>query len=76
MYASFYRLYRTFSILGQPSSSTSCCEPLLNILSLGSMFIATSRNALSRKGTRASRPQAIVDLFARKQSAVCRFLTR
>jgi hypothetical protein len=58
------------------------------------MFIATSKNALSRKGTRASRPQAIVDLsirisispdhidskrtylLARRQSEVCRFLTR
>ena len=56
----FRRMY--FSILGQPSASTSCADPLLNIFSLGSMFMATSRKALSRKGTRASRPQAIVDL--------------
>lgn len=52
----------TFSIFGQPSSSTSCSVPLLNILALGSMFIATSRKALSRNGTRASKPHAIVDL--------------
>ena len=28
--------------------------------------MATSRNALSRKGTRASSPQAMVDLYIRK----------
>lgn len=34
----------------------------------GSILIATSMNSLSKKGTRASRPQAEVDLFALKQS--------
>lgn len=53
---------RTFSIFGRPSLSTSCEEPLENIFSLASTFMATSRNALSKKGTRASRPHAIVDL--------------
>jgi hypothetical protein len=40
------------------------------------MDIATSRNDLSKNGTRASRPHAIVDLLARKQSEVWRFFTR
>ena len=38
------------------------------ILFSGSMFIATLMNSLSKNGTRASKPQANVDLFARKQS--------
>lgn len=48
----------------------------LHILSSGSICMATSRNLRSRKGTLASRPQAMVDLFALRQSEVCRFLTR
>src|SRR3546814_5055360 len=35
------------------------------------MRIATSRNSTSRNGTRASTPQAIIDLLARRQSYWC-----
>ena len=49
----------TFSIL-----------PSLNTFSSGSMLKATLRNVLSKNGTRASRPHAMVDLLARKQSEV------
>ena len=52
----------TFSIFGQPSASVSCSRPLLNIFEFGSTLMATSRKPLSKNGTRASRPQAIVDL--------------
>ena len=39
--------------------------PLLTsiIFSFGSIFMATSRKSASRNGTRASTPQAIVDLI-------------
>ena len=49
----------TFSIFGKPSLSVS---PFPNIFSLGSTDIATSKNLTSKNGTRASKPQAIVDL--------------
>jgi hypothetical protein len=56
------RSHNTFSIFGQPSSSVSCPAPLVKAFSFGSIFMATSRNSLSRNGTRASNPHAIVDL--------------
>ena len=40
----------------------------LHILASGLMRIATSTNSLSKNGTRASTPQAAIDLLARKQS--------
>ena len=46
--------------------------PLLpHILSFGLMRIATSKNFLSKNGTRASTPQAAIALFARAQSYIC-----
>ena len=44
------------------------CKKLHTILHSGSKSIATLMKFLSRNGTRASRPQAEVDLFALKQS--------
>mmetsp|Transcript_18702 Transcript_18702/g.59611 ORF Transcript_18702/g.59611 Transcript_18702/m.59611 type:complete len:229 (+) Transcript_18702:510-1196(+) len=39
-----------------------------HILCTGSSVMTTSKNSRSRKGTRASTPHAMVDLFARRQS--------
>ena len=45
--------------------------PLPHSLSSGLMRMATSIKFLSKKGTRASIPQADIDLLARKQSNLC-----
>jgi hypothetical protein len=52
----------TFSIFSRPSLSYTRSAFLLNIFSFGSIFMATSKNALSRNGTLASSPHAMVDL--------------
>ena len=44
-----------------------------HILAFGFRFMATSRNSLSRKGTRPSTPHADRLLLARRQSYMCNF---
>lgn len=56
----FLKMY--FSMMGLPSLSFCSNDPLLKVLSSGRVERETSRNSLSRKGTRASSPQAMVDL--------------
>jgi len=68
LHAPFSWFYLKWNIEKHGEKTSVILKRKPDLFHSGSIAIATLMNSLSKKGTRASKPQADVDLFALRQS--------